>query len=94
MRIYFNHLLNDAFEFWSCHLFDLIGDENESIEWFQRVMLELAGWVGDKEKAREILRRFKKEWEKSREEKMRFERDALPGLPNPYPGKRFRRFNL
>jgi hypothetical protein len=53
-------LLKDRLEFrrllGKYHLMDLINDENECIEWFRQIMLELAGWVNDKERAREILR--------------------------------------
>jgi hypothetical protein len=76
------------------HLLDLIGDENESVEWFRQIMLELAGWVGDKERAREILRRFREEYDRRREERERFERAVETGFPNPYIGMRFRRFTL
>jgi len=73
---------------------DLINDENEGIEWFQRTMLQLAGWVNDKERAREILRRFRDECDRQREERERFERAVETGFSNPYSGKKFRRFTL
>jgi len=76
------------------HLLDLIGDENESVAWFRQIMLELAGWVGERERARVILERFKEEYTKQREERERFERAVAAGLPNPYSQKRFRRFTF
>lgn len=91
-------LIKDRLEFrrllGKYHLMDLIGDENESIEWFRKIMLELAGWVGDKESAREILRRFREEYNRQGEERERFERTVETGLPNPHIGRRFRRFNI
>jgi hypothetical protein len=91
-------LLRDRLEFrrllGKYHLLDLIGDSSESVEWFRQIMLELAGWVGDKERAREILRRFREEWNRQRKEKMGFERAVEAGLPNPYSGRRFRRINI
>lgn len=91
-------LIKDKLEFrrllQSYSLLDLVGDPNESIEWFQRVMIELAGWVNDKERAREILRRFKEEYDRQREEQERFERAVEVGFPNPYSGSRFRRINI
>jgi hypothetical protein len=87
-RLTFRQLLRDY------SLLDLVGDENESIEWFQRVMLELAGWVNDRERAREILRRFREEHGRQREEREKFERTVANGFPNPYSEKRFRRFTL
>ena len=91
-------LIKDRLEFrrllHKYHLLDLIGDENESIEWFRQIMLELAGWVGDKERAREILRRFREEYERQREEQERFERAVETGSPNPYSGKKFRRIKI
>lgn len=56
------------------HVIDLIGDENEAIEWFRQTMLELADWVGKREQAQEILRRFREEWGRRRAEQERFER--------------------
>jgi len=76
------------------HLLDLIGNENESVEWFRQKMLELAGWVGERERAREILRRFREEWDRRREEMEMFERAVEAGFPNPYSERRFRRFTL
>jgi hypothetical protein len=76
------------------HLLDLIGDQNESIEWFRQIMLELAGWVGQRERARGILERFREECDRQREERERFERAVEAGLPNPYSGRRFRRINI
>jgi hypothetical protein len=76
------------------HLMDLINDENESIEWFQRTMLGLAGWVNDKGRAREILRRFKEEYSRQREEQERFEREVETGFVNPYSGRRFRKIRI
>ncbi len=76
------------------HLMDLIGDENESIEWFRQIMLELAEWVNDKERAREILRQFREEYSRQREERERFERAVEAGIPNPYSGRRFRRVRI
>jgi hypothetical protein len=57
-RLTFRQLLRDY------SLLDLIGDDNESMEWFRQIMLELAGWVGDKERAREILRKFREEYDR------------------------------
>ena len=92
------HLMIDRLEFrrllQKYHLLDLIGDPNESTEWFRQVMIELAGWVGDKERAREILRRFREEYDRQREERMSFERAVETGFPNPYSGRRFRRINI
>jgi hypothetical protein len=88
------------------HLLDLIGDENESVEWFRQIMFKLAGWVNDKERAREILRRFKEEYDRQREEQERFEREVATGCQeigkkhqsnepcNPHVMKKFRRFNM
>jgi hypothetical protein len=91
-------LIKDRLEFrrllQKYHLTDLIGDENESVEWFQRVMLELAGGVNDKERAREILRRFREEYGRQREEREKFEKAGETGFPNPYSGSRFRRINI
>lgn len=87
-RLTFRQLLRDY------SLLDLIGDENESIEWFRQVMNELAGWVGEKERAREILRRFREEYDRQREEQERFERAVATGFPNPHIERRFRRFTL
>jgi len=92
------NLLRDRLEFrrllGKYHLLDLIGDENESIEWFRQIMLELAGWVGDRERAWETLRRFKEEYDRQREERERFDRAVETGLPNPHIMKKFRRFNI
>jgi hypothetical protein len=91
-------LLRDRITFRSLiqkyHLLDLIGDENESIEWFRRVMLELAGWVGERERARAIIQRFREEYDRHREERERFERAVATGFPNPHIMKKFRRFNI
>jgi hypothetical protein len=76
------------------HLIDLINDENEGIEWFQRTMLQLAGWVGEKERTREILRRFREEYDRQREERDRFKGTLEAGLPNPHIGRRFRRVRV
>jgi len=57
-------------------------------------MFELAGWVGDKERAREILRRFRDECDRQREEQERFERAVETGFPNSHIGRRFRRINI
>ncbi len=87
-------LIKDRLEFrrllQKYHLLDLIGDENESIEWFRQIMLELAGWVGDKDRAREILRRFREEHGRQREEREKFERSVGTGHLNPYSARRFR----
>ena len=91
-------LIKDRLEFrrllQKYHLLDLIGDNNESIEWFRQIMLELAGWVNDRERAREILRRFREEYDRQREERERFEKAAETGFPNPYIERRFRRINI
>ena len=91
-------ILRDRLEFrrllGKYHLMDLIGDENESIEWFRQIMLELAGWLGERERARAILQRFKEEYDRQREERERFEREVATGLPNPHIMKKFRRFNI
>ena len=91
-------ILRDRLEFrrllHKYHLLDLIGDSSESVEWFRQIMLELAGWVGDKERAREILRRFRDECDRQREEQERFERAVATGFPNPHIGMRFRRINI
>lgn len=87
-RLTFRQLLRDY------SLLDLIGDSNESIAWFRQIMLELAGWVNDRERAREILRRFREECDRHREEQEKFERAGETGLPNPYSGRRFRRINI
>ena len=91
-------LIKDRLEFrrllGKYHLMDLINDESESVEWFRHIMLELAGWVGDKERAREILRRFRDECDRQREEQERFDRAVATGFPNPYIGRRFRRINI
>ena len=88
------------------HLMDLVGDENESIEWYCQIMLELSGWVNDKERAREILRRFREEYDRQREEQERFERAVEAGCQekgekhqsnepcNPHVMKKFRKFNI
>ena len=92
------NLLRDRIEFrrllHKYHLLDLIGDENESVEWFRQIMFKLAGWVNDKERAREILRRFRDEYERQGEERERFERAVETGLPNPHIGRRFRRVRV
>jgi hypothetical protein len=92
------NLIKDRLEFrrllQKYHLLDLIGDENESIEWFRQIMFKLAGWVDDKERAREILRRFRDECDRQREERERFERAVETGFPNPHIGRRFRRINI
>ena len=92
------NLLRDRLEFrrllGKYHLMDLVGDSNESTEWFRQVMNELAGWVAEKERAREILRRFREECDRQREERERFEREVATGIPNPHIEMRFRRFNL
>jgi hypothetical protein len=89
------NLIKDRLEFRQLlqkyHLMDLIGDSSESIGWFRQIMLELAGWVDDKERAREI---FREEWNRQREEQERFERAVATGFPNPYSEKRFRRFRI
>jgi hypothetical protein len=103
-------ILRDRLEFrrllQTYRLMDLINDENESVEWFRQIMLELAGWVGDKERAREILRRFREEYDRQREERKRFERTVETGCQeigkkhqsnepcNPHVMKKFRRFNI
>ncbi len=100
-------LIKDRLEFrrllGKYHLLDLIGDENESIEWFRQIMLELAGWVGERERARVVLRRFREECYRQREEQERFERAVETGdLPrgeridkrNPYVEARFRRIKI
>ena len=87
-RITFRRLLQ------TYHLLDLIGDENESIEWFRQIMLELAGWLGERERARAILQRFREEHDRQREEQERFERAVETGFPNPHIGMRFRRFRI
>ena len=76
------------------HLMDLINDENEGIEWFRQIMLELAGWVGEKERTREILRRFKEEYSRQREERVSFERAVEAGFPNPHIERRYRRVRV
>ena len=76
------------------HLFDLIGDESETIEWFQGIMLELSGWVSEKERARKILQRFREEYSRQREERERcerFDRDQEYRFSNPYSGKKYRK---
>lgn len=87
-RLEFRRLLNKY------HLLDLIGDENESIEWFRQVMIELAGWLGERERARVVLQRFREEYDRQREEQERFERAVETGFPNPHIMKKFRRFNI
>ena len=91
-------LIKDRLEFrrllHKYHLLDLIGDENESIEWFRQIMLELAGWVGERERARAILQRFREECDRQREEQERFERAVATGFPNPHIGKKFRRVRI
>jgi hypothetical protein len=101
------NLLRDRLEFrrllHKYHLLDLIGDSSESVEWFRQIMLELAGWVGEKERAREILRRFREEYDRQREERKRFERAVEAGdspggeqikRHNPYIEVRFRRIKI
>jgi hypothetical protein len=104
------NLLRDRLEFrrllHKYHLLDLIGGENESIEWFRQVMNELAGWVGERERARVILERFREEYARQREEQERFERAVVTGCQeigekhqsnepcNPHIIKKFRRFNI
>jgi len=91
-------LIKDRLEFrrllQKYHLIDLIGDPNESIEWFHQIMLELAGWVNDKERAREILRRFREEYDRHGEERERFQRIVETGLPNSHIERRFRRIRV
>ena len=91
-------LIKDRLEFrrllQKYHLLDLIGDSNESIEWFRQIMLELAGWLGERERARAILQRFREEYERQREEQEKFERVVATGSLNPHIIKKFRRFNL
>jgi len=87
-RLEFRRLLNKY------HLFDLIGDESECVEWFRGIMLELAGWVSEKERAREILKRFREEYSRQRKERERFERlnrTQDTGFSNPYSGKKYRK---
>ena len=101
------NLLRDRITFRSLlqkyHLLDLIGDENESIEWFRQVMNELAGWLGERERARAILQRFREEYDRHREEQEMFERAVETGdLPqgeriekrNPYVEAKFRRIKI
>ena len=100
-------LIKDRLEFrrllHKYHLLDLIGDENESIEWFRQIMFELAGWVGERERARAILQRFREECDRQREERERFERAVEAGdspggerteRRNPYVEARFRRIKI
>lgn len=91
-------LIKDRLEFrrllQKYHLMDLINDESECVEWFRQIMLELAGWVGEKERAREILRRFREEYNRQREEKDRCERAVEAGSLNPHSMKKFRKFNI
>jgi hypothetical protein len=91
-------LIKDRLEFrrllGKYHLMDLIGDENETIEWFRQVMIELACFEGERERAREILRRFREECDRQREGRERFERAVETELPNPHIGMRFRRINI
>jgi hypothetical protein len=97
-------LMQDRLElrrlFQTYHLLDLVGDESESIEWFREVMMEIAGWVGDRERGRRILERFTEEWDRRREE----QRDGQPVTdlpdvnkkekPNPHAMARFRRIRI
>jgi hypothetical protein len=107
LRMPIDILIKDRLEFrrllQTYHLMDLVGDENESIEWFQQVMIELAGWVAEKERAREILRRFREEYDRQREEREKFERAVATGdspggeqikRHNPYIEVRFRRIKI
>ena len=91
-------LIKDRLEFrrllQKYHLLDLVGDENESIEWFRRVIFELACWVGERERARLILQRFREECDRQREERERFERAVETGFPNPHIRRRFRRITI
>ena len=87
-RLEFRRLLNKY------HLLDLVGDENECVEWFRQVMIELACFVGERERAREILRQFREEYDRQREERERFDRAVETGFPNPHIMKKFRRFNI
>ena len=91
-------LIKDRLEFrrllQTYRLIDLINDESECVEWFRQVMLELAGWVGQRERARVILERFREECDRQREEQERFERAVETGFPNPHIGRRFRRINI
>lgn len=103
-------LMRDRLEFrrllQSYSLLDLVGDPNESIEWFRQIMLELAGWVGEKERAREILQRFMEEYARQREEREMFERAVATKCQekgerhqgdepsNPHVMKKFRRFSI
>ena len=103
-------LIKDRLEFrrllQKYHLLDLIGDENESNEWFRRVMNELAVWLGERERARAILQRFREEYERQREEQERFDRAVATGCQeigkkhqsnepsNPYIMKKFRRVRI
>jgi len=86
-RMTFRQLLRDY------SLLDLINDQSECIEWLEQVMIELGGWVNNKERNREILRRFREEYDRQREEQERFER-AVTGHPNPHIGMRFRKIKL
>ena len=91
-------LIKDRLEFrrllHKYHLLDLINDQSECVEWFRQIMLELAGWLGERERARAILQRFREEYERQREEQDRFERAVETGSLNPHIIKKFRRFNL
>ena len=87
-RLTFRQLLRDY------SLLDLIGDQSECVEWFRQVMIELAGWVGERERARAILQRFREEYDRQREEQERFERAVATGFPNPHIGMRFRRIKI
>lgn len=100
-------ILRDRLEFrrllHKYYLLDLIGGENESIEWFRQIMLELAGWLGERERARVILERFREEYARQREEQERFERAVEAGdspggeqikRHNPYIEVRFRRIKI
>jgi hypothetical protein len=91
-------LIKDRLEFrrllQTYHLTDLVGDDNESVAWFCQIMLELAGWVGDRERGRAILQRFREEYDRQREERERFERAVEAGFRNPYSGRRFRTIRI
>ncbi len=104
------NLLRDRLEFrrllHKYHLMDLINDESECAEWFRQVLNELAGWVGERERARVILERFREEYARQREEQERFERAVETGCQeigkkhqsnepcNPHVMKKFRKFNI
>ena len=94
-------LIKDRLEFrrlvQTYRLTDLVGDENECIEWLERQVNELAFSMGSNQQFRELLQRRKEMLRREREGEQ-FIGDIPCGKngkkPPPLLGKKFRRFNF